>query len=68
MFHADIPYAVAQQRGEIQRRLLEEFTAEADELADVDIAGAEDAVRQRLDAIDSIRVDRRVHRPGKARN
>jgi len=62
MFHADIPYAVAQQRGDIQRRLLEEFTTDAEDIADVDVAAAEIAVRERLGPVDSIRVDRRTHR------
>ncbi len=60
MFHADIPYAVAQARGDVQRELLEEFTADADELADVDIGAAARAVRERLPAVDSERVDRRL--------
>ncbi len=55
MFHADIPYLVAQQRGEVQRALLQEFTALANNIHDVDIDAAEAAVAKRLAPIDSIR-------------
>ncbi|WP_405241202.1 FAD-dependent oxidoreductase [Lentisalinibacter salinarum] len=48
MFHAEIPYAEALARGEVQARLLEELTAEADSLADVDLALAERLVSERL--------------------
>ena len=37
MFHADIPYSVAQQRGAVQIALLEEFTQHTDDLDDVDM-------------------------------
>lgn len=60
MFHADIPYAVAQARGEIQRQLLEEFTADAATLGDVDLAAAEASVCERLAPIDEVTVDRRL--------
>lgn len=55
MFHADIPYLVAQQRGEVQRALLQEFTAHANNIDDVAIDAAEVAVAERLAPIDSIR-------------
>ena len=55
MFHADIPYLVAQQRGEVQGALLEEFTANAETIDDVDIDAAATAVRHRLPLIDSVR-------------
>lgn len=55
MFHADIPYLVAQQRGEVQKALLEEFTAAAERIVDVDIDAAESAVRHRLPPIAAIR-------------
>lgn len=48
MFHAEIPYAEALARGEVQARLLEELTAGADTLADVDLALAERLVSERL--------------------
>jgi kynurenine 3-monooxygenase len=57
MFHADIPYLVAQQRGEIQSALLEEFTANASDMDEVDLAAATAAVRNRLPPIDSVRND-----------
>ncbi len=57
MFHADIPYLVAQQRGEVQRALLEEFTQDAASLAEVDLQKAAAAVVGRLQAIKSIRSD-----------
>ncbi len=57
MFHADIPYLTAQQRGEVQKALLEEFTAEADTLDEVDIDGAVAAATARLAPIDAVRSD-----------
>jgi kynurenine 3-monooxygenase len=57
MFHADIPYLTAQQRGELQKALLEEFTADASTLADVDIDAAVQATVRRLPPIDSVRND-----------
>jgi kynurenine 3-monooxygenase len=48
MFHAEIPYAEALDRGEVQARLLEELTADAGSLADVDMALAERLVSERL--------------------
>jgi hypothetical protein len=48
MFHAEIPYAEALNRGEVQARLLEELTADAGSLADVDMALAERLVSERL--------------------
>lgn len=55
MFHADIPYLVAQQRGEVQKALLEEFTELADDLAGVDIDAAAAAAAERLPAIQTVR-------------
>jgi len=57
MFHADIPYLVAQQRGEIQNALLEEFTENADDISGVDIDAAMLAVRARLEPLAAIRTD-----------
>lgn len=48
MFHAEIPYAEALARGEVQARLLEELTADAGSLADVDLGLAERLVSERL--------------------
>jgi kynurenine 3-monooxygenase len=55
MFHADIPYLVAQQRGEVQKALLEEFTATANTIGEIDINAAMATVSERLAPIDSIR-------------
>ena len=57
MFHADIPYRVAQQRGEVQKALLEEFTAEASAIDEVDISAAMAAVEAQLAPLDLIRND-----------
>jgi hypothetical protein len=40
MFHHEIPYAIAQRRGLIQTRLLEELTATAATIAEVDFERA----------------------------
>ena len=40
MFHDEIPYAVAQQRGKIQDGLLKQLTDDADSLDDINIAAA----------------------------
>ena len=55
MFHANIPYLVAQQRGEVQSALLEEFTATANTIDDVDVDAAEAAVKNRLPPLDAVR-------------
>ena len=55
MFHADIPYLVAQQRGEVQKALLEEFTATANAVDEIDIDTVMSAVAERLAPIHSIR-------------
>lgn len=48
MFHAEIPYAVAQQRGAIQRALLDELTGNAASLHDIDLNHAASLARDRL--------------------
>lgn len=58
MFHADIPYAVAQQRGAIQKMLIEEFTEHADVIGDIDMAAARAAARRQLLPVADVRVDR----------
>ncbi len=58
MFHSDIPYAAAQQRGAVQKQLIEEFTERAEHLDDVDIDAAAAAVRERLVPLADVRVDR----------
>lgn len=40
MFHDEIPYAVARDRGAIQQRLLEELTDDVDSMADIDLDAA----------------------------
>ena len=51
MFHDEIPYSVAQERGRVQRKLLDEFTQDADSLAAVNIEAAEAAALERLPAL-----------------
>jgi kynurenine 3-monooxygenase len=48
MFHDEIPYAVAQQRGAVQQRLLEELTSDAEGLDDIDLDAASALVESRL--------------------
>ena len=51
MFHDDIPYARAQQRGKIQAALLEELSLSAQRLEDVDFELGEQLARKRLDPL-----------------
>jgi kynurenine 3-monooxygenase len=51
MFHAEIPYAVAQRRGRIQAGLLQEITRDRDRLEDIDLVAAEKLVLARLDPL-----------------
>jgi kynurenine 3-monooxygenase len=48
MFHDEIPYAVAQERGVQQQRLLEELTDNAETMADIDLEAAAKRVESRL--------------------
>ena len=57
MFHADIPYLVAQKRGEVQHALLEEFTETAETIDEVDLERAMAAVVERLKPLSAIRTD-----------
>lgn len=57
MFHADIPYLIAQKRGEVQHALLEEFTEAADTMDGVDLKGAMAAVVERLKPLSAVRTD-----------
>ncbi len=52
MFHHEIPYAVAQQRGAVQQQLLEDLTDGKASLAEVDYEAAERMVRARLAPLD----------------
>ena len=49
MFHHEIPYRTAEQRGSVQTRLLEELTAGAATLADVDYERAGREIESRLE-------------------
>jgi len=57
MFHADIPYLLAQQRGEVQKALLEEFTQDVDSIDEIDLDKAAAAVIERLKPLASLRSD-----------
>lgn len=48
MFHDEIPYAVAKERGAIQQRLLEELTENADSMDDIDLDAAVATVESQL--------------------
>jgi kynurenine 3-monooxygenase len=48
MFHAEIPYAVAQQRGAIQQTLLNELTRDAEKIEDIDLDAAVARTRRQL--------------------
>ncbi len=48
MFHAEIPYVTAQQRGTIQSDLLDELTRDADDIGQIDIDAAEREASSRL--------------------
>ena len=56
MFHADIPYLTAQQRGEVLHALLEEFTRDAETLDDVNIDRAAQAAKRRLRPLTEARI------------
>lgn len=62
MFHDEIPYAVARDRGDTQERLLDELTRDCRSLEEVDMAHAEARVRDSLPALGSVsgRSDARV--------
>ncbi|MDA0995171.1 MAG: NAD(P)/FAD-dependent oxidoreductase [Proteobacteria bacterium] len=48
MFHDEIPYAVAKERGAVQQRLLKELTRDVDSIEDIDIDTAARLVERRL--------------------
>ena len=48
MFHHEIPYALAEARGRIQARILEDLTAGCTSLAEVDFQRAARTVEERL--------------------
>ena len=51
MFHAEIPYATAQQRGDIQAEFLDEVTRDATEIGQIDLDAAEREASTRLPAL-----------------
>jgi len=51
MFHAEIPYRVARDRGAIQQALLERLTRDASSLEQIDLDAAVDAARAQLDPL-----------------
>jgi kynurenine 3-monooxygenase len=51
MFHADIPYRVAKDRGEIQQRLLEQLTSDAEKINQIDLDVAVSRVVEQLDPV-----------------
>jgi len=55
MFHHEIPYATALARGRVQGRLLEELTAGASTLAEVDFGRAESEILRQLEPLATIR-------------
>ena len=48
MFHADIPYRVAKDRGEIQLRLLEQLTNDAEDIDQIDLDAAVATILEKL--------------------
>jgi len=60
MFHHEIPYRTAAERGAIQSRLLEELTAHAASLADIDYARAGRAIEAVLAPVPDISSVRKV--------
>jgi kynurenine 3-monooxygenase len=55
MFHADIPYRVAKDRGEIQQRLLEQLTSDAEQIDQIDLDAAVATVVKQLQPVASDR-------------
>ena len=56
MFHADIPYRVAKDRGEIQRRLLEQLTGHAEHIDQIDLEAAVATIVKQLEPVASDRL------------
>ena len=51
MFHDEIPYAVAKDRGAVQQELLEALTRDAETMADIDLEAATRLVESRISAL-----------------
>jgi kynurenine 3-monooxygenase len=60
MFHHDIPYRTAAERGAVQARLLEELCARAATLGDVDFIRAEREIEAQLAPIPDLSSVRKV--------
>src|SRR5690606_10206179 len=58
MFHDEIPYRLAYERGRIQEAILNELTENVESLADVDFGRAEHLIRSRLPPIPEVVADR----------
>ena len=54
MFHDEIPYSVAQERGAIQQALLDELVQDTHTLDEVDLENAEALARRRLPSLTTI--------------
>jgi len=54
MFHHEIPYRTAQERGRVQAQLLAELTAGAHSLADIDYARAERGIESALPVLSDL--------------
>src|SRR5882757_2954803 len=52
MFHHEIPYAVAYERGQQQAKLLERFTRDATKLGDIEVERADQAVVEQLSLLE----------------
>ena len=48
MFHNEIPYKIAQERGKIQQQLLEQLTKNINTLSEIDLDYAKKIVRSKL--------------------
>jgi kynurenine 3-monooxygenase len=62
MFHQEIPYSLAYERGRVQQQILEQLTEHATRLADVDLAVAENQVRGKLAPLPGVHPTARVAR------
>jgi hypothetical protein len=51
MFHHEIPYRIAYDRGQVQAAILEELTGQASSLADIRPERMDAEVRSRLDPL-----------------
>jgi len=54
MFHHEIPYTVAYERGRVQAQILDELTRNVEQLNQIDLQHAEEKVRSLLPALQSL--------------